>query len=124
MNTLQTVINSRFSMLDCLKNIQSNQYLRTRHLRDGLCIIFYYCNISVGNQTFFIGSRLRLPLKKGPAPAPESLFFINFLARLRLPLKRQGSRLLRAVFRGFYRLRLSIKRPGSGDPFLKISPDL
>ena len=49
---------------------------------------------SVGDPTpFFTCSRLRLPLEK---------------YQLRLPLKRPGSRLLGAVYRGFYRLWLPL----------------
>ena len=59
------------------------------------------------------GSRLRHPLKKGPAPAPESCFY-RFLLPAPLPLKRPSS----PVFNSFCWLRLPLKWPGSGSPTL------
>ena len=59
------------------------------------------------------------PSKKAwiPAPSkksldPSSLDFMNFFHRLRLriPLQRSGSLLLKAVLRSFYRLRLPLSR--------------
>ena len=73
--------------------------------------------ISVGDPVpFFTGSQLWLPLINARLPGAVFMNFLYWLLlRPQVLLKRTGSKLLRAIFTGFYwhRLWLPLKRLGS-----------
>ena len=72
-----------------------------------LCILFCISSYLILQQVHLKIYRL-LILEKSCIPAPVShfIFFFRLWLPLRIPLKRLGSRLLGAVFRGFYRVQL------------------